>query len=95
MLAARVESLVLRLSLSSLPDKLEIGLLESLGDDVEVWLQLEVLLIEIFQGFQDLAVRLGYVFRLATVEARNECRLGLQLLRYFEILLLHLFVIGK
>ena len=85
---------MLRLSFRFLSYKFEIRLLESLGNDVEVWLQLEVLFIEIFQGFQDLAIRLGHS-RLATVKARDERGLSLKLLRYFEILLLHLFVIGK
>lgn len=85
---------MLRLSFRFLSYEFEISLLESLSNDVEVWLQLKVLFIEIFQGFQDLAIRLGYS-RLATVEARDERGLSLKLLRYFEILLLHLFVIRK
>ena len=85
---------MLRLSFRFLSDELEIRLLESLGNDIEVWLQFEVLFVEIFQGFQDLAIRLGHS-RLATVKARDERGLSLNLLRYFEILLLHLFVIGK
>ena len=85
---------MLRLSFRFLSYEFEICLLESLGNDVKVWLQLEVLFIEIFQGFQDLAIRLGHS-RLATVKARDERGLSLKLLRYFEILLLNLFVIGK